>query len=635
MSVITNSFILIRSKIKSKLLVFRDSILFFPLVFTLIALILFTTTSYIDGAVFSDSLSIDIPVLDSLIFTGSADAARSILSTIGAGWATILGVAFSITLITLQLSTSKYTSHLIDRFEQDKINQITLGWFIFIVAYSILVLKTVRTEDLQIDNLVPLLSNNVSTSNMSGLTNFDSSNSFVPVIGVNIAVSIAIVGLFIFVLFLKNISSYLRPNILISSIITSIVDSLKSYSDRNTTEETINKANAFILMDLRSNSTGIITNIDWDRINKTIHKELFIEISKKDNEHYDEFTPKDENMIENEYHYWLEWSKPLGNRVNKNDVLGILYKYKKNDKSESSPDDKGENKSENNFGQNIESNHRNDHKYNKENNSQKKNDKTHSTIISAVQVTKDRSLNSDPLYGIDLIQSIAVKASNLRDIDVVISCISGLFDILRFILDNGDPMGRPFILCKLDRNGKGPKLSKDRQKNIKSLESKTDDIKKENDGKNKVWNLDSENGLSGQYTQRTSTNPFSLIIDSKEKSLIDLILSELSVINSTSKTNDKIHILSDLIGEYTRLGMYLVRSDKIDEFIMFTEWISYQIENASNVFNRDLVATFVIDVLVEFKKQLFDSGNSSMYNSFVIIIDPLLEKFTLTYDNKT
>jgi hypothetical protein len=195
-------------------------------------------------------------------------------------------------------------------------------------------------------------------------------------------------------------------------------------------------------------------------------------------------------------------------------------------------------------------------------------------------------------------------------------------------------MGKPFILCKPDRNGKAPKISKDRQK-IKSLGSKPDDIKKENDGKNNALNLDSERGSSSQNTQQTSTDRFSLIIDPKEKSLIDLILSELSVINSTSKTNDKIHIFNSLIREYTRLGMYLVRSDKIDEIIMFTEWISHQIENASNVFNRDLAATFVIDVLVEFKKQLFDSGNSSMYNSFVIIIDPLLDKFTLTYDNKT
>lgn len=391
MSVITNIFILTSSKIKSKLLVFRQSILFYPAIFTIIALILFMITSHIDRTVFSDTLSIDIPYLESLIFTGSADAARSILSTIAAGWATILGVAFSITLITLQLSTSRYTSHLINRFEQDKINQITLGWFIFVVAYSLLVLKTVRTEDLQIASIVPLLLNNVSTSDMSGLSNFDSSTSFTPVLGVNIAVSVAIVGLFIFVLFLKNISSYLRPNILISNIVTSIVKSLKSFSDRNTIEETINKANAFKLMDLRSNSTGIITRIDWDKITKTIHQELFIAASKRNNKH-SEFAPKDENMIENEYHYWLEWSKPLGNRVNKNDMLGILYKYKKNDKSESYLDDMGENRCENNFGQNVDNNHRNDHKYNKENNSQKQNDKTYSTIISAVQITKDRNL---------------------------------------------------------------------------------------------------------------------------------------------------------------------------------------------------------------------------------------------------
>ncbi len=634
MSVITNIFILTSSKTKSKLLVFRQSILFYPAIFTIIALILFMITSHIDRTVFSDTLSIDIPYLESLIFTGSANAARSILSTIAAGWATILGVAFSITLITLQLSTSRYTSHLINRFEQDKINQITLGWFIFVVAYSLLVLKTVRTEDLQTVNVVPLLLNNVSTSSMSGLSNFESSTSFTPVLGVNIAVSIAIVGLFIFVLFLKNISSYLRPNILISNIVTSIIKSLESYRDRNTTEEIINKANAFTLMELRSNSTGIITRIDWGKINKTIYQELFIASSKRNNKHYDEFTTQDENMRENEYHYWLEWSKSLGDRVNKNDFLGILYKYKKNERSESSPNDMREIRCENNFGQNVDNYHGLNHKYNKENLSQKRNDKTYSTIISAVQITKDRNLSSDPLYGIDLIQSIAVKASNSRDIDIVRSCISGLFDILRFVIDNGDPMGRPFIVCKLDRKGKGPKFIKDRQK-IKSLESKTGDIKKENDGKKDILHPQDEKGLSRLNTQRSSTDPFSLVIDPKEKSLIDLILSELSVINSTSKTDDKIHIFNSLIVEYARLGIYLVRSDQMDKFNMFTEWISYQIQNAANVFNSDLVATFVVDVLVEFKKQIFDFGNSSMYNSFVITIDPLLEKFTLTNDNKT
>lgn len=103
-------------------------------------------TSRIDES-FSNEFSIDTPFLNSIIFTGSADSARSILSAIAGGWTTILGVAFSITLVTLQLSTSRYTSHLVNKFEEDRINKLTLGWFISVVLYSLLVLKSVRTEE--------------------------------------------------------------------------------------------------------------------------------------------------------------------------------------------------------------------------------------------------------------------------------------------------------------------------------------------------------------------------------------------------------------------------------------------------------------------------------------------------------
>ena len=59
---------------------------------------------------------------------------RSILSAISGGWTTILGVTFSVTLVTLQLSSTKYTSHIVNTFEDDKINQLTLGLFIFVVV---------------------------------------------------------------------------------------------------------------------------------------------------------------------------------------------------------------------------------------------------------------------------------------------------------------------------------------------------------------------------------------------------------------------------------------------------------------------------------------------------------------------
>ena len=66
------------------------------------------------------------PLVQALFFSGSTDAARSVLAAIAGAWTTIMGVVFSITMVVLQLASSKYTSQLIPRFEQDRITQATL-----------------------------------------------------------------------------------------------------------------------------------------------------------------------------------------------------------------------------------------------------------------------------------------------------------------------------------------------------------------------------------------------------------------------------------------------------------------------------------------------------------------------------
>ena len=135
---------------RTKWNVFIKSILFYPIFFAILALGLFVVTSVIDES-FPTGYSLDISYIDPLIFTGNPGAARSVLSAIAAGWATILGLAFSVTLITMQLSVSKYISHLVYRFEWDRINQLSISWFVFTVTYSLLVLKTVRTGELSIN----------------------------------------------------------------------------------------------------------------------------------------------------------------------------------------------------------------------------------------------------------------------------------------------------------------------------------------------------------------------------------------------------------------------------------------------------------------------------------------------------
>ena len=216
---------------------FIKSILFYPIIFAVAALVLFLITSSVDNS-FPTGYSLDIGYIDPLIFTGSPDAARAILSAIATGWATILGVAFSVTLITLQLSVSKYISHLVNRFEGDKINQLSLGWFIFTVTYSLLVLKTVRTEESSINLAATMM--NMSSISASGNQQLESS-IFTPIIGVNLAIIISIVGLFMLVLYLHNISSYLKPNILISKLIDQILGALKPYEKRTSNQSSNGK----------------------------------------------------------------------------------------------------------------------------------------------------------------------------------------------------------------------------------------------------------------------------------------------------------------------------------------------------------------------------------------------------------
>ncbi len=165
------------SKIRNRWFEYSQSILYYPILFLLGSFSLFVITATIDPLIPRDY---EFSIFKPLVFTGSPDAARSILSAIAAGWTTILGVAFSVTLITLQLSSSKYISPLVTEFQNDKINQLTLGWFIFVSSYSLLVLKTVRTGE--------------------------SDGIYIPILGTNISLAAAIIGLLIFVFYIHNIS---------------------------------------------------------------------------------------------------------------------------------------------------------------------------------------------------------------------------------------------------------------------------------------------------------------------------------------------------------------------------------------------------------------------------------------------
>ncbi len=103
-----------------------------------------------------------------LLFSGDASAARGILSTIAAATATITGVVFSITVVTLQLVSSQFTPRALRGFLRDRVNQMTAGVFVGCFVYCLLVLRTIRSPDGGGGEFVPALA--VTTGTLLGLT---------------------------------------------------------------------------------------------------------------------------------------------------------------------------------------------------------------------------------------------------------------------------------------------------------------------------------------------------------------------------------------------------------------------------------------------------------------------------------
>lgn len=179
--------------------IYSQRLWFYPLLFVAAALTLYAATTVLDRAI---SLLVDDSETNILfVFTGGADAARSVLGSIATAWTTILGVVFSLTAVILQLASNKYTSELIPRIRRDSITQMTLGSLVGTVVYSLMVLSTVRTS-----------------SGPGG--------DFVPYIGVTLALVFAGIALLLTITFIAHLSRQIQGDFLTSGLAKDGVEAL-------------------------------------------------------------------------------------------------------------------------------------------------------------------------------------------------------------------------------------------------------------------------------------------------------------------------------------------------------------------------------------------------------------------------
>lgn len=141
------------------------------------------------------------------VFGSGAGGARGMLSTIAGSMMTVVGVTFSMTLVTLALASNQYTSRVLRNFMADRVTQVVLGVFGGIFIYCLIVLRTIRGGE----------------------------EAYVPSLAVTFGVVLAIGGVSILIYFIHHIATAIQA----SSIIAALAGETLASIDRQFPEQPI------------------------------------------------------------------------------------------------------------------------------------------------------------------------------------------------------------------------------------------------------------------------------------------------------------------------------------------------------------------------------------------------------------
>jgi uncharacterized membrane protein len=111
------------------------------------------------------------------LFPAGPTAAGAVLSTIATAVATVAGVSFSITIVSLQLVSQQFTPRALRGFLGDRLNQAIAGYFVGVFAYCLVALRAVEEGD---------------------------QNAFLPGLTVTVAVVLALVALGLLLVFVDH-----------------------------------------------------------------------------------------------------------------------------------------------------------------------------------------------------------------------------------------------------------------------------------------------------------------------------------------------------------------------------------------------------------------------------------------------
>ncbi|HXP22422.1 MAG TPA: DUF2254 domain-containing protein [Streptosporangiaceae bacterium] len=164
----------------------RTNLWFVPVLEVAAAVLLFVASYAADRAAFSHVFA-----LPSWAISGSADAARQILTAVAAAIMTVIGVVFSIVIVALTLTSTQFGPRMLRNFIRDPGTQVTLGTFVATFVYSILTLGSIGQE---------------------------SGGNFVPHISITVTLGLLVVDLAVLIYFIHHVATQIQLPQVIASI---------------------------------------------------------------------------------------------------------------------------------------------------------------------------------------------------------------------------------------------------------------------------------------------------------------------------------------------------------------------------------------------------------------------------------
>jgi uncharacterized membrane protein len=164
----------------------RTNLWLVPGIEVLAAIVLFAGTVSLDRAAYRGEFG-----LPSWVISGTADAARQILTAIAAAVITVVGVVFSIILVTLTLASTQFGPRMLRNFIRDRGTQLTLGTFVATFVYAVLVLVSIGPG---------------------------SHGDFVPHIGVTVTLALMVADLGVLIYFIHHTATSIQLPQVIASI---------------------------------------------------------------------------------------------------------------------------------------------------------------------------------------------------------------------------------------------------------------------------------------------------------------------------------------------------------------------------------------------------------------------------------